>query len=595
MESAESHNATLARLLGALPDTVIILDSLGRLKWGNHAAERMFNRSIEDSIDLEALDLVHPDDLEMVLRSLASVMGKETGTLIEVRVNTASGWRLLEVIGSPVEWRDDKAVLFCLRDLTERRRFELARNQEARLRSLVHNAADIMILVSPTGSIESVSGALSRMLGHDPELVENCPLAELVTEDDRPILSAAFERASLGSNAAHPVTTSVRLLRYGSTATVPFELTLVNLLDDPTVGGFVVSAHDITSRTAMDLELRRTVSLLTATLDATADGVLAVDTSGQITNFNRRFAEMWQLPKSILAQSDVDATISFVLDQLVRPDEFRAKLGEAYANPDAETMDMLEFKDGRVFERHSRPQRIDDEVVGRVWSFSDVTERKRIEEELRESEQRFRRAFKQGPLGVALVDLSLHITNVNGALCRLVGRTRQELLGATFESFTHSEDVTKEAELVRQMSEGAIPRFQTETRFVTKDGSVVFGSVTASIVRSELGEPTHGLRIVEDITERKQLERELAERAQAAGAILASLTATEKEILKLLGDTETAPKMARQLTVSVGTVETHLADAYRKLGVRTRDDAVAEFARLTRAVTAPQEDVAAQL
>jgi len=139
----------LAGLLEHFPDAVFVLDPQGRLQWGNHAAERMFGRLLEDSIGLLALDLVHPEDVELVLRSLVSVQGKETGTLIEVRANTVTGWRLLEVIGSPITWLDGQAVLFSLRDLTERRRFEVARNKEARLRSLVQNAANVTMLVSP--------------------------------------------------------------------------------------------------------------------------------------------------------------------------------------------------------------------------------------------------------------------------------------------------------------------------------------------------------------------------------------------------------------------------------------------------------------
>jgi DNA-binding CsgD family transcriptional regulator len=134
------------------------------------------------------------------------------------------------------------------------------------------------------------------------------------------------------------------------------------------------------------------------------------------------------------------------------------------------------------------------------------------------------------------------------------------------------------------MSAGAIPSYQTETRFLTSRGDLVFGNVTASMIRNELGTPIYGLRIVEDVTKRKRLERELVSHATTAGKLLASLTPRETEVLELLGDAATASKMAEHLSVSVRTVETHLANAYRKLGVRTKEDAVAEFARLTDAV-----------
>ena len=273
-------------------------------------------------------------------------------------------------------------MLLAIRDLTERRRFELVRDQEAGFRSLVQNAAAVTMLVSPDGLIESASGSLTRLLGHDPELVERRPLADLALEADRSALLGALERASRGASAANPVTVEVRLLRAGRDESIPFELTIVNLVDDPTVGGFVVSAHDISARALAERELRNALSLLTATLESTADGILVVDTDGRITSVNSRFAQMWHLPASVLDSRDDGAAIAFVLDQLTDPEAFQAKVEELYALPEAESHDTLEFKDGRVFERYSKPQRVDGAVVGRVWSFRDVTERKRLEQRL---------------------------------------------------------------------------------------------------------------------------------------------------------------------------------------------------------------------
>ena len=404
-------NPAASGLIDELPDAVIVLDRFGLLLWGNHAAERLFNRSLQESIGLQGFDLVHPDDLELVLRSFASVQHKERGTLIEIRVKTGTGWRLLEVIGSPVLWSGDTAVLFCLRDLTERRRFEVARNEEDRFRSLVHNAAAITLLVTPAGFVDSVSGALSRVLGHDPEAVEERPLAELACAADRPVLLEALTTASQGASTSDPVTVTVRLLRHATGEMVPFELTIVNLLEDPTVGGFVVSAHDLTERRAAELELGKALSLLTATLDATADGIVVVDTSGRIVTFNDSFAAMWQLPASALESRDASRTGLLVTDTSLVPEVFGKKADELLTDPEAESSDVVQFGDGRVFERRSKPQRMQGLVVGRVWSFRDVTETRRTEQELRSSEQRFRQAFKQGPLGVALVGLDARITN----------------------------------------------------------------------------------------------------------------------------------------------------------------------------------------
>jgi PAS domain S-box-containing protein len=146
-----------SRLSDSLPDPAIVIDSLGRVRWGNAAAESTFGRSVQDSIGLSGLDLVHPDDLELVLRSLESVKNKAVGVPIEVRLHVGDGWRLMELVGAPVEWLDEDAVLLTLRDLTQRRRFEVEHDHDSRFRTLVQNSPAVTMLVSPNGTLMSVS------------------------------------------------------------------------------------------------------------------------------------------------------------------------------------------------------------------------------------------------------------------------------------------------------------------------------------------------------------------------------------------------------------------------------------------------------
>jgi diguanylate cyclase (GGDEF)-like protein/PAS domain S-box-containing protein len=374
--------SVLARLLDELPDAVIVVDGRGVLHWANRTAETLFGRSMADVIGTNGLDLVHPDDMELVLLSLATVQDKHVGTPIEIRILTTSGWRLMELIGSPVTWLLDGAVLLTVRDLTQRRQYEFVHDSDARLRSLIQNSAGITMLVSPDGCIQSASGALTRILGQDPERVEGLPLAELVVEEDRAELVGAFERASRGASVAGPVKAHLSLVRHGNVGSLPFELAIVNLIDDPTVGGYVVTAHDITDQKLADLELRKALSLLRATLDATADGIMVVDTAGQIVSFNQRLIEMWKVPESVVAAGNRRKVMEFVSEQLIDPEEYRARVERVYQDRYDDSRDTLEFKDGRLFERVSRPQRVDGDTVGRVWCFRDVTERKRLEEQL---------------------------------------------------------------------------------------------------------------------------------------------------------------------------------------------------------------------
>ncbi len=107
-----------------------------------------------------------------------------------------------------------------------------------------------------------------------------------------------------------------------------------------------------------------------------------VDLDGRITSYNGRFAELWRLPRHVVDTGDGRPRAGVVLDQLKDPGAFLAKVHELYAAPEAASRDTIEFKDGRVFERDSLPQRIGGRVVGRVWSFRDMTEQVRLQNEL---------------------------------------------------------------------------------------------------------------------------------------------------------------------------------------------------------------------
>ena len=95
--------ASLAGALLKLPDSVVIVDEDGNVAWGNSSAQSMFGRSLADGVGVSGLTLVHPDDQELVLRSLTSIQDKEVGDPIEIRVDSVTGWRLVEIVGTPLE------------------------------------------------------------------------------------------------------------------------------------------------------------------------------------------------------------------------------------------------------------------------------------------------------------------------------------------------------------------------------------------------------------------------------------------------------------------------------------------------------------
>lgn len=124
------------------------------------------------------------------------------------------------------------------------------------------------------------------------------------------------------------------------------------------------------------------MSLLSATLESTADGILVVSAEGRISSVNNKFLTMWGIPRDLVDAGDDEAVIGSVLGQLQDPEQFLAKVTALYADPAAESHDVLHFRDGRTFERYSRPQKVEDRVVGRVWSFRDVSQARRDQDQI---------------------------------------------------------------------------------------------------------------------------------------------------------------------------------------------------------------------
>lgn len=145
---------------------------------------------------------------------------------------------------------------------------------------------------------------------------------------------------------------------------------------------------DITTRKQAEVELTEAAALLRATLDSTADGILTVDLKGTILSFSQRFLEMWRIPAEVLAARDDSQAVRTVLEQLAEPDKFVERVRYLYDHPLEEGFDSLAFKDGRVYERYSRPMLVGGKPAGRVWSFRDVTERQNTSRALTRAHER---------------------------------------------------------------------------------------------------------------------------------------------------------------------------------------------------------------
>ncbi|HEX2090806.1 MAG TPA: ATP-binding protein [Longimicrobiaceae bacterium] len=134
-------------------------------------------------------------------------------------------------------------------------------------------------------------------------------------------------------------------------------------------------------------ELAQSLSLVRATLESTADGILATDRAGKVTEFNERFVEMWQLPPAVLRTREHAGVLEVISRHLREPARFAAMVNEILTTSPREKFDVLELTDGRVVEQYTRVQELGHRAVGRVWSYRDVTKQARTEAALREAKE----------------------------------------------------------------------------------------------------------------------------------------------------------------------------------------------------------------
>lgn len=135
------------------------------------------------------------------------------------------------------------------------------------------------------------------------------------------------------------------------------------------------------ARQRAEQQLAASLAMMRATLEATTDAILAVDDEGRVTEFNQRFVDLWAIPREVIDSRDHERVIDAICGRFADPARCRAKIEQIRDSSAPESFDVLELADGRVFERFSKTQIVEGRVVGRVWGFRDITDRRRAEEE----------------------------------------------------------------------------------------------------------------------------------------------------------------------------------------------------------------------
>jgi two-component system, cell cycle sensor histidine kinase and response regulator CckA len=418
-------------------------------------------------------------------------------------------------------------------------------------RLLVQNISEIVVVVSPEGIIRFSSPQLGKVLGLRSEDVIARNIFDFIHPDD--VTRARLEYLETIAKPGEGVPSVLRV-RDSSGEWIPFEVIANNQIDDPDIQGVIFTARDVRyrreieqairfanrdvdkrveerttelakanatlrlenqSRRETERRLQETISLLNATLNSTADGILVVSTDRKVSGCNQRFFELWHLPCDLpLGRDDVEQ-LSSVLHQLQDPDEFMEKVDELYSDPSATSFDVLHFKDGRIFERYSEPQRLGKRIVGRVWSFRDVTEAKRMEEELRQSQKL--EALGRLAGGVAH-DFNNLLMLISGYLSRLSGFG---LLPEQNEPYAQAVAATKRAAaLTRQMLTFSRKHRNaptvTDLNTVVSDMQGMLRSLVSDCIRLDISLCNDPVPILADVTQLEVVLMNLAVNAQDA-------------------------------------------------------------------------------
>ncbi len=230
-----------------LADPVFAVDPDGVLRYANDTAADVLGWDTVELLGTAVLDLVHPDDLSLAASALNTVKNKVFGDLLTLRIRTGRGtWRYLELRGTyrRPELPDPLAgmIVVVARDVTDRHRLEFDQGDTEVLRAVMANMHGMVIMADAFGLVRSVNGAVTRLLGHDPETVRGQSILDYLHEDDRDSIFDAAQRLDPQGS----MTLDARVLTADGTPLI-CEFTVNNLLDDPVVESYVISAQVATS------------------------------------------------------------------------------------------------------------------------------------------------------------------------------------------------------------------------------------------------------------------------------------------------------------------------------------------------------------
>jgi diguanylate cyclase (GGDEF)-like protein/PAS domain S-box-containing protein len=359
---------------------------------------------------------------------------------------------------------------------------------------IIGTMADALFVCDADGLIQFANRAASGLLGYEAREFIGHHIEDFLAGDDR--LARSFRRISK-RNSEH-----VFLSR--TNERIDMMLSIAPVIHQNEPSGAVIIGRDMRAQQKARQEVARAVTLLQSTLDSTADGILVIGHGGKILTHNRRFLDMWGIPPHVIEGADDRLVITYIVDQLSDPEEFLRHVDSLYAHPEAESFSLLEFKDGRRFERYSIGRQLEGMANIRVWSFRDVTARHQAELAMRESELKYRLLFEQNAAGVCIATIDGSILDCNDTFAAMLGYERTALTD-TLVNALHERPHEREEVMDRLLEARTLESVELQLR--KSDGERVWSLQNLSLVGT--GEDAVIHSTVVDISDRKRAEEQI--------------------------------------------------------------------------------------
>ncbi len=428
------------------------------------------------------------------------------------------------------------------------------RKSEENWRSLVQNAPVRITKVSREGIVLFINRGTSTHTAE--ELLGESMydyLSPLEQQRAREALEAVFERGK-------PFSYDSELIRPDGIH-VWYENKVTPIMLDGRVVAAMYIANNITERRKAREDLEKTASLLRATLESTTDGIAVVDgTFRKLVLHNEKYSDMWGIPDALLKSEDYNKTVDFILDQVIDSEGFTERLQDACDNPALEALDIVDLKDGRTFESHTRPQVMADKIVGRVYCFRDITGRLKADDSLRASEARFRTLVENLPVKVFIKDSASVYLDCNPSYANDLGIAPDEIAGKTDFDFYPVELAEKyRADDKKIIDSGRKEKFEEE---YVIDGQCHTVNTIKTLLTDDAGNVLGVLGVFWDISERKKVENDLKEalrEAKRRSDEIGALLQASKAVLRHSDFAEAAEKIFRSCAGIIGATSGYVA------------------------------------